>query len=45
MEFVANIDLYEQKILIKLDDSHHMGGNLKGREITKEYNLRDILSV
>lgn len=45
MEFIASIDLYEQKIIIKLDDSHSNGTNLSGREVTKEFSLRDVLSA
>ena len=45
MEFTASIDLFEQKIIIKLDDSHRTGGNMQAREIVREFNYRDILSA
>ncbi|CDW91094.1 UNKNOWN [Stylonychia lemnae] len=45
MQFTASIDLFEQKLRIKLDDSHRQGANLAGREILHDFGLRDILSA
>ena len=45
MKYSATIELLEQKVCIKLDDSHSQGGNLKGREKYKEFEMRDVLSA
>lgn len=45
MQFTASIDLFEQRLRIKLDDSHRQGANLAGREILHDFDLRDILSA
>jgi hypothetical protein len=44
-EFTASIDLSDQSIIIKLDDSHKNGSNLQGRKMEQEFKLRDILSA
>ena len=43
-EFQVFLQLYKEKLVIKFDDKHINGENIKGREMHKEYNLRDILS-
>ena len=45
MQFTASLDLFEQKLRIKLDDSHRQGANLAGREMIVEIDFRDLLSA
>lgn len=44
-QFTASIDLFEKILRVKLDDSHIHGGNMQGREVVHEFDLRDILSA
>lgn len=41
----AQFELFRHMLRIKMDDKHINGDNIKGREIVKDIDLRDILSA